>query len=140
MTDEQKAQIEAIRAKRAELRAQREARDAVDPVAAEQKLLDEEQLILDLETEFGKVGVGLAVVRCKDGRLMAGKKPHPATYQKFYDDKDKATFSVMREFLIPCMVYPRDKVEQGKMIDEFAGAADMLAGMLAGLCGADPKG
>lgn len=141
MTDDQtKQELADLRAKREALRVARaEKFPEDDAVAKEKKALADEELIFELEQEHGKVGEALALVRCVDGQLIAGKKPHPATYQKFYDSKEQ-TFAVTRAFVLPCMVHPSDKVAQAAVIDAFPGAADKLALELARLCGADPKG
>jgi len=139
MTDEQKSELAALRAEREELRRQREARDAVDPVKAERKALEEEKLILGLEEKHGRVGVGLAMVRCGvDGTLLIGQKPHAATYSKFHD-LEKADMKAIREFIAPCVVSPAREIASA-LLDEFPGVADKFAIELAKLCGFDPKG
>lgn len=139
MTDEQAKQLAEIQAKRDRLAETRATTFATDPVAQAVKALAEEEAVFALEQKHGKRGVGIALTRCLDGSLLVAQRPHPATYQKYYDTEPKTLFA-MRSFLLPCVVYPADKDVAGKLIDGFPVAADMLAADLLKLLGPDPKG
>jgi len=133
--------LDEIKKARAALAAKRdETFPEPTAVEVEKQALEEEQIVFALEQVHGKVGKGLALVRLPSGQLVVGRKPALATYQKYYDAADKATFLAMRAFVLPCLVHPADKTEQGVLIDTYPGAFDVLALALSRLCGPDPKG
>lgn len=137
MSDETKTELDAVRARREEIRKARDERDYQDVIALEKKLLAREEVLFDLESKHGSLGKGICIVEAPDGRFIVGKKPHAATYNKFQDIKDTETKDFRAFVTAPGqLLYPDNATS---ILDDYPALVAELAVALCRLCGAKPK-
>jgi hypothetical protein len=136
--------LEALKAERARLVAEREKREVeraeADEVARVQREIADEQAILKAETDHGPVGSEIQVVQSARGQgVVIVKRPSHASYRQMIDAvaNGKTALSAINErFAFQCLVYPERseferilKTESG-MLERVASAAAVLGGLV----------
>lgn len=111
------AELAKIRARRATLAEAREARAAPsiqEQLAAEQRALADDEALDRLETEHGRVGSVIEIVRTEIGSVIV-RRPHMAVFRRFQDDKQDTT--ALEKLVRPCVLHP-SKTEFDRMCEE----------------------
>lgn len=137
MSDENKSELDAVRARREEIRKARDERDAQDTLALEKLLLEREEILFALEGKHGPLGKGICVVEVPDGRFIVARKPHAATYNKFQDVKEAETKDFRAFVTAPGQLLHPDNATS--ILDDYPALVAELAVALTRLCGAKPK-
>ena len=138
---EAQKQREAFRAQHANERRLQELKDSVE---AEERALEDEQALHELEQKHGRVGRRIAYVDTRLGRIVV-KAATGSTVRKFLDensDPDNLKMENVRDFVRPQLVYPsRDRFDE--IAEELPAIIVKLMSKLLELAGAtkeDAKG
>jgi hypothetical protein len=133
------SQLEQVRAKRRAIeraRADKTAREAAASALEEEtRALEDEQAILDAETEHGADRKKIYVCRTAAG-LVIVKRPHPLLFRKYMDGDEKGS-QENEQLIRSCLVYPSvekfDRMldDQPALLIELANKVVWLAGFRA---------
>lgn len=132
-------QLAALKIKRRELEAAREARESAlspaDAIAQEQQAIADEEAIAEAEAKYGPVKKKIYVVSTPGGTVIV-KQCHHVLFKKFQDTEEKDVQALER-LVRPCLVYPsadrfdRMLEEQPAILIKVADAVTWLAGWRA---------
>lgn len=106
-TNEAQAELAALRARRAELEAQREAKNELTDAEAlelERRAVADAEALLAAIDEHGRVDVDIAVVETTIGNVIV-KRASRARFQRFQDE-GKFDYKHVAKLVEPCVVYP----------------------------------
>lgn len=132
-------QIEALRAKRAEVEARREAaakaKEESTAFARETRALADAEALEAAEIKHGAENI--ATVQTDEGLIIV-KRPAQATYRKF-QDVGKTDCESLDKLVQPCLVHP-EKVEYRRILDVLPHAGTLAANRVLELSGAKASG
>lgn len=140
MTDdlaERKAAAEAaIAAAEETLAARKVKREGDRAVFLLERQAREAQVLIELEDEHGALGECLRVVHVPEDAVvgMVVVKRPAAVLVRRYQDSGKATSEAFEKLVRPSVVYP-DKLELGKVLDQYPGTLQRLADAACWLAG-----
>lgn len=139
MSETYEEQLAKARARRLELEAAREKREA--EAAKRRELEDEERGVRDEEAiakaweEHGEPGVNVEVVRTRFGAIIVKRAPGPL-FNRFIDT-NKGKTEDAKKLVYPCLVYPtKDRFDEiietvPLALSDAANAISRLAGLRA---------
>jgi hypothetical protein len=105
-SDSMAAELAAIRAKRQALAEAREARQTpsdAEQLAREQRELADDEALDRLETEHGRIGSAIEIVRTDVGGVIV-RRPHMAVFRRFQDDPKDT--KALEKLVRPCVLHP----------------------------------
>lgn len=133
--------IEAVRAERARVQAERDRREKerelADELEREERALKDDQAIADAELEHGPLGKRIEAVRTGQGVVIV-RRPSPANFRRWQDrsvsSKD-LTMDDAEQLVRPSLVYP-DKVTFDAWVKNEPGILPRCAAACGRLAGA----
>lgn len=130
------AQIERLRAERAELERVREERAAASEQLAElereQQALADERVISAMVEEHGPLGKAIDVVQTDRGVIVV-RRPTAMKFRRFQDKGSFGSDDVL-EFARPCVLHPT-RAEFDSILDELPATLARVANVLVTLAG-----
>lgn len=138
-TEAQKARLADLRAQRAQIEAERTAREQErsieQQIADEAIALDDERAIAKAEADHGQVGKAIGVVKTSLGVVIL-KRSLAVKFRRFQEQEIDA--AAIEKFVRPCLVYP-DLAKFEALVDELPAVWGMCANELSVLAGLKRK-